>query len=180
LVTDYSDAQYPTLNKDHSGFLTAWLKDAYGMEKALIPVLENHAKDAKDHPQLQAKIQQHLNATQQHADMVQQCLDRFGESPSSVKSALGSLFGNVQSVGTGAAEDELVKNGLQDFAAENFEIASYKALIAAAQQVGANDVAQVCEHILKDEEDMAHFLEQNLPIVLHQAMSRKQDKQINK
>jgi hypothetical protein len=44
--------------------------------------------------------------------MVQQCLDRFGESPSSVKSALGSLFGNMQSVGTGAADDELVKDGL--------------------------------------------------------------------
>lgn len=64
--------------------------------------------------------------------------------------------------------------------AENFEIASYKALIAAAQQVGANDVVQVCERILRDEEDMARFLEQNLPMVVHQAMSRQQDEQINK
>jgi ferritin-like metal-binding protein YciE len=179
-VTDYSNAEYPTLNKDNAGFLTAWLKDAYGMEKALIPVLENHAKDAKDHPQLQARIQQHRDATQQHADMVQQCLERFGENPSSVKSAIGSLFGSVQSVGTGAAEDELVKNGLQDFAAENFEIASYKALIAAAQQIGANDVVRVCESILRDEEDMARFLEQNLPTVVQEAMSRKQSDQFNK
>jgi ferritin-like metal-binding protein YciE len=179
-MTDYSNAQYPTLNKDDAGFLTAWLKDAYGMEKALIPVLENHAKDAQEHPQLHAKIQQHVNATQHHADLVQQCLDRFGESPSSVKSALGSLFGGMQSVSTGAAEDELVKNGLQDFAAENFEIACYKALIAAAQQVGANDVVQVCETILRDEEDMAPFLEQNLPTVVHEAMSRKQNDQMSK
>ncbi len=179
-MTDFNEMQKPHLNRDETGFLTAWLKDAYGMEKALIPVLENHAKDAKDHPQLQARIQQHADATRHHAELVEQCLDRFGEKPSSVKSSLGSLFGSVQSVSTGAAKDEVVKDGLQDYAAENFEIASYKALIAAAQQVGANDVAQVCERILSDEENMAHFLEQHLPTVVHEAMSRKQDEQINK
>jgi ferritin-like metal-binding protein YciE len=178
-MNDYTSGQMNDLSSENTGFLTAWLKDAYGMEKALIPVLENHAKDAKDHPQLQARIQQHLDATRQHADLVEQCLNRFGENASSVKASLGSLFGSVQSVSTGAAEDELVKNGLQDFAAENFEIASYKALIAAAQQVGAQEVAQTCERILQDEQEMASFLEQNLPMVVHQAMTRKQDDQMD-
>ena len=30
--------------------LIAWLNNAYSMEKALIPVLENHAKDAENYP----------------------------------------------------------------------------------------------------------------------------------
>ena len=160
--------------KARAGFLTAWLKDAHGMENSLIPVLENHAEDAKDHPQMQAKLQQHVETTRRHAELVESCLERLGESPSGIKSGMGSIFGNVQSITTGAAEDEIVKNGLMDYASENFEIASYKALIAAAKQAGEQEIAQVCERILRDEEDMAHFLDQNLPMLVQDAMHRKQ------
>ena len=34
----------------HKEQLIAWLNDAYAMENSMIPVLKNHAKDAKDYP----------------------------------------------------------------------------------------------------------------------------------
>ncbi len=150
------------------GFLTAWLKDAYSMEVGLVPVLENHAKDAKDYPEMARRIQQHADVTRQHASLVKSCLERLGEEPSTLKAGVGKFTGAAGSIATGAAEDEVVKNGLTDFASENFEIASYKALIAAANQYGDAETAQICQQILRDEEEMAHFLEQQLPIAVRE------------
>ncbi|MDQ4077611.1 MAG: ferritin-like domain-containing protein [Chloroflexota bacterium] len=157
----------------HQELLTAWLKDAHSMENALIPILENHAKDAEGHPQMQQRIQQHIETTRRHADMVEGCLQRYGEEPSAVKTAFGSLFGNVQSIATGPFEDELVKNGISDYAAEHFEIASYRGLIAAAEEVGDQETVRVCQQILQDEMAMASWLEQHLPGAVKEAMRKK-------
>src|SRR5947209_3017903 len=121
----------------------SWLNDAYSMEQGLEPILKNHAKDAKDHPQMQAMIEAHLEQTRRHGELVKGCIERLGGKTSGVKSGLSSVMGMAQSVMTGAAKDELVKNAISDYAAENFEIASYNALIVAAQQMGDQQTMQV-------------------------------------
>ena len=158
----------------HEKLLMAWLKDAYSMEKGLIPVLENHAKDAKDFPQIQSRIQQHVEETRTHADRLKNAIESQGESVSAVKAAVGGVIGAVQSVATGPFKDELVKNALSDFAAENFEVASYKALIAAAQQVGAAEVVRVCEQNQREDEAMARWLDQNLPTAVRETVRQKE------
>jgi ferritin-like metal-binding protein YciE len=50
--------------------LIAWLNDAQEMENALIQILEHQIKDVKDYPQVQAKLEQHLEQTYWHAQMV--------------------------------------------------------------------------------------------------------------
>ena len=157
----------------HKDLLIAWLNDAHGMETSLIPVLENHAKDATDHPAMQARIQQPVEETRRHAELVQSCVERLGESTSSLKTGMSKLFGNIQSVATGPFHDELVKNALSDFAAENFEIASYRALIAAAQEFGDQQTVSICQQILRDEEAMAQWLDQHLPIVVRETFQQK-------
>lgn len=156
--------------EEHRKVLLSWLNDAYSMEKGLIPVLENHAKDAKNHPQIQSRIQQHVEETRRHADLVQGAIDRLGGDVSAIKSGVGSLMGTLQSMATGPFKDELVKNAISDFAAEHFEIASYRALIAAAQDIGDMETVRVCQEILRDEEQMAQWLDQNLPMVVRQSM----------
>src|SRR4051812_39792191 len=98
--------------------LIAWLNDAYAMERAQIPVLENHAKDAAKFPEVRARDEQHLAETRRHVELVEECITQLGHKPSQSKGVLGRMMGSVQSVMTGAAEDELVKNFLQDFASE--------------------------------------------------------------
>ncbi len=39
----------------HKEQLITWVKDAHSLDTALIPVLENHAKDAKHHSDVQAR-----------------------------------------------------------------------------------------------------------------------------
>lgn len=158
--------------KEKKKLLLAWLNDAYAMEKALIPILEHHARDARDYPHIRARDLDHLEQTRHHADLVKGCIERLGESPSTTKTALGSLIGTMNSVATGPFEDELVKNFLSDYAAEHLEIASYKALIAAAQEVGDRETALVCEQILWEEEDMARWLEENLPMAVRETLRK--------
>ena len=115
--------------------------------------------------------QQHLEETRRHADMVKGCIRRLGGSTSAVKSILGTLFGAVQAPMTGLARDEIVKNCLVDYAAENFEVASYRALIAAATEIGDGETAAVCEQIMLEDRAMAERIEQSLPTVVTQRLA---------
>lgn len=150
--------------------MIAWLNDAYAMENALVPVLENHARDADAHPNVRSRIERHVEETKQHAELVKGCLERKGEEPSAAKTTMGNVFGAMQAPATGPFRDEEVKNGLVDFATEHFEIAAYRALIAGARQMGDEETARDCERILRDEEEMASFLEENLPTAVRDAI----------
>lgn len=142
--------------------LVDWLNDAHSMEKSLIPVLENHAKDAEEYPEVREKDLQHLEETRRHVELVEQCLDRLGEKPSGVKSAIGAVLGRFNAVSTEPFKDEMMKNFISDYAAEQFEIASYKSLAACARHLGEEEVATTCERILEDEERMAAWLDRNM------------------
>lgn len=148
----------------------AWLNDAYAMEQQFIPVLENHAKDFGANPAAQQRIQQHIAETRRHAERLEECVRGLGTTTSTVKSTLATLLGSAQAVSTGMFRDELVKDALSDYAAEQFEIACYRALIAAAQEEGRPEIARACEENLREDEAMARWLEQQLPGIVHEAM----------
>jgi ferritin-like metal-binding protein YciE len=156
----------------HKDFLIKWLNDAYGMENALIPVLENHAKDAEGLPQ-QPRIQEHIETTRRHADRVKECIERLGGDTSSVKAGMAKISGTLQGMSTGAAEDELVKNVISDYAAEQFEVASYRALIAAAEELGDQETVSACQENLREDEEMARWLEHQLSVVTPAFLQKK-------
>jgi ferritin-like metal-binding protein YciE len=65
-----------------------------------------------------------------------------------------------------------VKNALADYAAENFEVASYTALVNAAQELNDQQTALVCQQIRQEDEEMALWLQQNLPTLVRQTMQQ--------
>ncbi|NJN18903.1 MAG: ferritin-like domain-containing protein [Oscillochloris sp.] len=145
--------------------LVSWLRDAHGLETNLVQTLEKHADQAKGHPQIEAKMREHLEQTKRHADLIEGCLKRYNERPSGVKEAIGAVSGFMQGITSGAAADNMVKNALADYAAEHFEIASYRSLRSAAQHLGDDETVRICDQILRDEESMASWLEQQIPQV---------------
>ncbi len=149
-------------------WVVRWLQEAHNMENALIPILENHAKDAEGHRELQRKIQEHVEVTRRHAQLTKEATERLGASVSAVGTGMAGLVGRMQSMMGTAAEDELIRDGVSDFAAENMEIAVYSALIAAAEAAGDQQTAMVCKQIRADEEDMATFLQTHLPGAVQQ------------
>ncbi len=153
--------------------LLAWLNDAYAMELAQIPILKNHARDAASYPKIRDKDLEHLEQTRHHAELVRGCIERLGARPSATKAAIGRMSGAMNSVATGPFEDELVKNFLSDYAAEHLEIASYRAIITAAKEAGDHETVRVCKAILREEEEMARWLEKNLPMAVRETFANE-------
>ena len=141
------------------------------MEQAGIVTLENHAAAAQSYPKVQSKLREHAEATRRHADLVEGCIERLGSRPSALKEAIGTVMGKVQGVANLPAKDTVVKNALGDLAAENFEIASYRSLVAAAEQAGDVETADVCRRILGEEEEMASWLAAQIPVITQQFLA---------
>lgn len=143
----------------HTEFFIKWLADAYGMESALVTRLGQQLSDITGHPELEARLLDHLNRTSGHANMVQECIARLGGVTSSLDmSGLPGVMATLQ--GTWHTKDEsiLLKALIGDIAAESYEIAMYKALIAVAHQLGDEQTAAACQRILRDEQEMARWL----------------------
>ena len=71
------------------------------------------------------------------------------------------------------SQDEVIKNTLEDYATEHFEIASYTSLIATAQVVGDMETVRICQEILRDEESMQNWLLQQIPTVTQQFLGQQ-------
>ena len=95
-------------------------------------------------------------------------MERLGDDVSHVKSGMANFLGAVQGMSTMLANDKTVKDAIACYAIEYFEIASYNANAAAARELGYEDIANVCEDIMTEEQDMADWLEMELPMVVQQ------------
>lgn len=143
--------------------LINWLQDAHAMERSVEQILERHIKDAEGFEAVELRLENHLDDTRDHIRRVTECLAQLGATPSMTKSFAGGMLGAVQGMATGAMGDPLVRNAVADYAVEHFEIACYQALITTATEAGEDDIAATCEVILRDELDMATWLEEQIP-----------------
>jgi ferritin-like metal-binding protein YciE len=79
-----------------------------------------------------------------------------------LKDTVLRLVGNIQTMFHATADDEVLKGTFASVALEHYEIASYKSLIAMAEDCNERSVAEVCRQNLREEEAMAQFLDGNI------------------
>jgi ferritin-like metal-binding protein YciE len=154
--------------------LLQWLRDAHAMEEQAEGMLSSQAKRLENYPELRSKIENHLQQTRSHAERVQNCIERQGSSTSAIKDMTGKVVAVGQGLSGLFVGDEVVKGSLADYTFEHMEIASYKMLIAAADEVGDSETKRVCQDILREEEEMAAWLEKNLPSLTKQYLKREE------
>src|SRR5205809_3573437 len=135
------------------------------MELALEEVLKNHRDDASELGHVQERLGRHIGETREQAYRLKRAIESIGGTVSNTKAFLGEVAGRFNALTMKLAPDKIVKNVLSDFAAEQFEIACYKSLIAAAEELGFFQVAEVCRQNMAEEESMAAWLEQQIPEV---------------
>lgn len=145
------------------------------METGALPTLRDHAETAKDYAEMQSKLLQHADTSRRHAELIEGCIERLGGRPSALKEAVGSALGKVTGLANLPAKDTVVKNALGDYAAENFEIACYTSLIAAAEGVVDQETADVCRQILHEEEEMSSWLEAYIPTLTQTFLAGQTD-----
>ena len=142
--------------------LVTYLQDMYAVENHLVEVLGKQVQETTDAPLFQTKIQEHLEQTKQHRTRIEACLQRYGQKPSGVKSALTNLMGSLQGSLSGTRSDALAMSARDDYVAENFEIASYEMLIATALVYGDQQTVSACQLNLHDEVITAKWLESHI------------------
>ena len=140
--------------------LLDWLRDAHAMEEQAETLLSSQAGRLKDHPEVKAGVERHLEVTRRQAHRLEACISRHGGSASSVKDVTGKLFALGQSFSGVFAADEVVKSCLAMYTFEQMEVASYRILMEAADVVGDPETRRVCEEILREEEAMAEWVSQ--------------------
>lgn len=145
--------------------IITWLRDAHAMEQGQENLLQSQIREARDIPEMQQRLQQHLTETRGHRERVAAALAQLGEAPSAVKSIAGGFMGMLEGLSTAMFRDMMVKNLIADYAMEHFEIACYRALRVAANEAGLTELATTCEGILKEETAMAEWLEEQIPDV---------------
>lgn len=163
----------------HEGkeILIDWLRDAHAMEQMSESILEKQVKRTKSYPHVQEKIREHLETTKRQAERLERVIKKLDGGTSRMKEGMGKMIGNLGALVNSASEDEVVKNGIGDFAVEQYEIACYKSLIAAADHLRFPEVKQVCEEILHEEQEMAAWLDANIGDVTSSFLDRKQNGQ---
>jgi ferritin-like metal-binding protein YciE len=150
----------------------SWLRDAHAMEKQAEEMLEKMSARLEHYPDLKARLQQHIEETRQQQQMLQQVIDRQDTSNSTMKDMMGKVAAMGQAVGGMFASDEVVKGAISGYVFEQFEIACYTSLIAAAELAGDPEGARVFEQIREQEKAMADWALTHLPDVTEQFMVR--------
>lgn len=149
-----------------------WLNDAHAMEHALIEVLERRSEQYEDYPSIKAQVDSHLEQTRGHEERLKQRIEDLGGDVSKMKKWGGILSGKMPDMPADSPQERMIKNTLADYAAEHYEIASYRALIAAAQQEGDMETVSMCQDILAEEEEMAAWLISQLPMPVDQSVEK--------
>lgn len=140
-----------------------WLRDAHAMEEQAVTMLAAQAKRIENYPLLKARIEQHLAETKQQVVALQKLLDKLpNRRMSMLKDVTGRLTATLQVLGGALTQDEVVKGAMAAYAFEHVEIATYRVLIAAADELGETEAQAVFEGILEEEMAMASWLQDNL------------------
>ncbi|MBV0893342.1 DUF892 family protein [Paracoccus sp. Z118] len=153
-------------------WMVQWLRDAHAMEEQAQTMLAGQAERIDNYPELAARIRQHEAETKEQAERLLGALESIGESRSMLKDTGGKLMATAQAVGGAFAGDEVMKGSLASYAFEQMEIASYTALIAAAEHLGEAEVVRACQANLKEEVAMADWLASHLPATTRAFLDR--------
>ena len=143
--------------------ITDWLRDTYAMERGVQTSLEKHADNDELSEEVRARARTHLEETRGHAEQVKAVLQSLGTDTSTMKTGMGIMGQGIKGITSRFAKDERIKDLLDSYMMEHFEIACYTALSAAAERAGMPQVIDICERILPDEERTAQAILSSLP-----------------
>ena len=122
-----------------------------------------------NYPDVRARIEQHINETKRQITLLEEILDRNDISRSVLKDSMSKMAALGQSIGGMFPSDEIVKGSISGYVFEQFEIACYTSLLAAAKNAGS---IPAIETILAEEREMADWLIRHIPQTTEQFLLR--------
>jgi ferritin-like metal-binding protein YciE len=154
--------------------LTEWLRDAHATEEQAKTMLEGTSGRIENYPAFKERLAQQAEIAARHADVLQECLEKRSESPSAIKEMTGKITAIGQTLSGYVVGDEVIKAALATITFAQMQAASYRILVATAQAAGDPETASLCEDLLQDETSFADWLDQHLPHLTSEYLSREE------
>ncbi|KEQ07742.1 ferritin-like domain-containing protein [Pseudorhizobium pelagicum] len=141
------------------------LKNAHAMENQALSIMKPQVSRIENYPEVAARLEQHVRETEGQMSRIDDLLQQLDESHSSIKDMALSFTGGMAAMGHTVAGDEILKDSFANYAFEHFEIASYKSLLTLAELGGFSFATTALQTNLKEEEQMAQWIDENLRTV---------------
>lgn len=145
------------------------LGDLLYAERRFLTATRKLSREARD-PELKRRIEQHVGETETQIERLQDAFAAIGEKPKAEKceAAIGlreehDSFKEEEKPSPEILEAFDLGSGLR---VEHYEIAAYRSAIAVARAVGEEECATILGESLREEEEMARFLEKTAPLAL--------------
>ncbi len=139
------------------------LRNQHAVETQAIGTIQNQLSRAKAYPELHALMEQDKARSEQQAARLDRILARHDTSKSAVKEAVAGGVATVAGFAHVSASDDILKNVLSAIGFKAYEIASYKLLIAFANEAGAAADVTELETSLREEQEIGDQLGSGLP-----------------
>ena len=157
-----------TMARSKKDDLIAWLRDAHAMEAATTDNLERLITRADKYPQLKTQMQGHLEVSRRQKDELEEQLKALGSDTSTLKDMAMRLAGRLEPLLSGVTADDMPKHCIAAHSWEQFEIAAYRSMLGAAEELGMSDLQQMCERFIREEQEMANVFFEHLPVITRQ------------
>ncbi len=145
-----------------SVFVTG-LQNAHAVENQALALIDRQLDRLVNYPELRERLRMHRGETEVQIRRVEEILASLNSSNSSWKDMAMNFMGNMAALGNVMAADEVLKDQLVNYAFENFEIASYRSLIAMSEAGDFQDATRLLRDTLREEEAMAAWVLDTLP-----------------
>lgn len=159
---------------DMKELLTHELGDLLYAERRFLTATKHLVRE-NDDPEIKARIEQHVQETETQIGRLEEAFAAIGEKAKAEKceAAIG-LREEHDSFKSERPSREILQafdlgSGLR---VEHYEIAGYRSAIALANVLGETECASILQDSLREEEDMAAFLEENAPKALKKLLAQ--------
>jgi ferritin-like metal-binding protein YciE len=168
--------------KNLHDFFLHELGDTLDAEQQITKALPKVIEVTTD-PTIKRRLEQHLEETQAHIQNLEACFKSLGE-PTKAEKCPG-MAGILQEA------DKLIKenppvpvlevgNLAGSAKVEHYEIEAYTSLIGLAKVMGHTECERLLMQNLKQEQDMARFIEHHMPLVVEKMAVTSGDKDMAK
>jgi ferritin-like metal-binding protein YciE len=141
------------------------LKNAHAVEKQALSIMTPQVSRIENYPEVADRLRLHIDETNGQIARLDELLADFDTSGSALKDLGLSMSGSMAALAHSVAGDEIIKNSFANYAFEHFEIAAYKSLLVMAEDGGFSKATPLLKQSLGEEESMARWIDENLPVV---------------
>ena len=139
------------------------LQNAHAVENQALALMDRQLDRLTRYPEICERLRSHRGETEVQIRRLDEILASLNERSSGWKDMALNFMGNFAALGNAMARDEVLKDQLVNYAFENFEIASYRSLIALSEAADFAEATPLLRETLREEEAMAAWVLDSIP-----------------